>query len=294
MTLSLGTWPSIEEAWWQTTSGLLSMPDGRAVNTVVTVDRPSLEVATSFVEPIDLMLTSHGRQPIRTVANTLFPSRLYRSPGFTWQPDSDEKTAALDAAADKLYGNYLAMLPTLMTDRLNASGTYFSRMIAWPGKEVTGGVNQLAKRIHYLRAVKGRAHNASDVTLQSPDDVDALSPLPIQEYAATDDRQLSFPCLVHVSLTTLHGRLSMVAVYRHWFVITRGFGNLVGLSRLLHFLAEQSGYAVGELMIVATKGSAERSPYRVEGIKQLLTTTRDLLGAPPVASDANAPEKVPV
>jgi hypothetical protein len=207
---------------------------------------------------------------------------LYRSPGGSWRPNEPAIEDALDAAAGRLYRNYLTMLPTLMTHPENESGTYFSRMIAWPGKPETGGLNQLDKRIHYLRLAHGRgdrSHNASDITLQFAEDRDDVSPLSVQEYAATDDRQTSFPCLVHISLTVHQGRISMGVVYRHWFTITKGFGNLLGLSRLLHFLAEQTGYGVGELMVTATKGNAERTPFRRAGVDGLLLRTRAVLDA---------------
>ena len=57
------------------------------------------------------------------------------------------------------------MLPLLLTASGNRSGTYFSRMVSWPGKEA-GGVNQLALRISRLRGERRNSrstHNALEI-----------------------------------------------------------------------------------------------------------------------------------
>jgi hypothetical protein len=275
----VGTFETLEEAWWHTISLLNPEPSSKIVNTIVTVSAPSRDLEPRFAELVDGVLRAHGKQTVSTVAGTLFPQRLYRSPGNSWQPGIPELELQLDEAAERLFSHYLFMLPTLLTHPGNRSGTYFSRMIAWPGKAEPGAVNQLAKRIHYLRAARSkghRSHSASDIALQAAVD-EELEPMSIQEYAATDDRPTSFPCLVHISLTVHEGRLSLAAVYRHWFLITKGLGNLLGLSRLLHFLAEQTGYEVGELMVTATKGNSERAEYTKGGVDRLLLQTRALL-----------------
>jgi hypothetical protein len=97
----------------------------------------------------------------------------------------------------------------------------------------------------------------------------------LQTYAATDRRQRGFPCLVHVDLTLLDGKLSMLAVYRHQYLVTKAYGNLVGLSRLLRFLAQQTGYEVGELSVQATLADDERGTFGGrEGIDDLVGQVR--------------------
>ena len=53
------------------------------------------------------------------------------------------------------------------------------------------------------------------------------------------------------------GRCTALAVYRHQYLITKAYGNLVGLSRLMHFLCEQTGAECGELVVHATLADAE-------------------------------------
>lgn len=282
---------SLSEAWLRTLEHVNQRPKGHDINVITTVLTPQSPEDPVIREALGERLAAKGTWGITTVANTLFPSALYVDPGMEWRPRMPaEEQARIDAAANGLYNGFLSILPTLKTLRANNSGTYFSRMVTWPGKEA-GGVNQLAARIHYLRLARtdGRmTHNASDIAiggeahLMDPADVGMIG---VQQYAATDDRPLGFPCLVHIDLTVHQGTLHLSAVYRHWYVITRGYGNLVGLARLQKFLAQQTGLAAGEIVINATFANAEHRGYGGRtGVADLIQQAR--------SSDSLAPEDV--
>ena len=136
-------------------------------------------------------------------------------------------------------------------------------MISWPGK-TAGGFNQLAARIERLRA-EHSAGKTTNNTLDMDLAADALVDNPtgeedvpgVQVYAATDQRTRSFPCLTHIDLTLFQGRLHATAVYRHQYLIDKAYGNLLGLSWLMHFLCQQSGFEVGELVVHATLADAQ-------------------------------------
>jgi thymidylate synthase len=76
-------------------------------------------------------------------------------------------------------------------------------------------------------------------------------------YKSDDERQMAFPCLVHIDVSVVGNRISLMAVYRHWHLVHKAYGNLIGLTRLLHFLSQQTGYDPGELLIHATVANAE-------------------------------------
>ncbi len=277
--------PTVSEAWLRTLE-LVEAGGGRLVNVLTTVQRPELEIES--VRALVDGLLSPGRrdgkaiQPVETVANTIFPISLYRDCGFDWDPSlPSEAERQLDEAASDLYEAYKTMLPELLTANGNRNGTYFGRMTTWPGKE-GGGRNQLADRIKYLRLAHARgehAHNVADIAVGG--EAEGLSgevDLGVQTYSAGDIRQRAFPCLVHIDLTLFSGRLSMLAVYRHQLLITKGYGNLVGLGRLLGFLANQTGFEVGELAIQATLADAERGSYGGRrGIADLLDRARSAM-----------------
>lgn len=280
----------ISEAWLLTLQ-LVHEGGGRRTNVLTTVRDPTAPEDPDVRGAIDDVLIPGKRkgvsiQSVDTVANTIFPLELYNAPDVAWAPDIDpEQVTALDAAAADLYDTYADMLPVLRTAGGNARGTYFGRMISWPGK-TSGGVNQLADRVRCLRAEHraGRAtYNLSDITIggqaeapvRTAVSADAAEDLGVQLYAATDRRPRGFPCLVHVDLTLLEGRLSMLAVYRHQYLVTKAYGNLVGLARLLAFLAQQTGFAVGELVVAATLADSEASTFGSRrGIDALIRSAR--------------------
>jgi N-acetylglutamate synthase-like GNAT family acetyltransferase len=57
--------------------------------------------------------------------------------------------------------------------------------------------------------------------------------------------------------------LHCTAVYRHQYLIEKAYGNLVGLAALMHFLCQQGGCELGELVVHATLADAELGRRRV-------------------------------
>jgi hypothetical protein len=251
---------SLSEAWVLGLEVAAAEKGGRLVHMVMTVSQPGLEVPLVRTL-LDESLAKAARQSIGTVAGTIFPSVLYTDPGFDWFPEIDrDKEALLDDAATSMYQRYGEMLPLLLTASGNSRGTYFGRMVSWPGKQA-GGVNQIAARITALRR-EHRIQRATNNTLDIDVAADSVEPLRgVQMYAATDKRIRGFPCLTHIDLTLYNGRLHCTAVYRHQYLVEKAYGNMLGLSRLLEFLCQQSGYGLGELVVHATLADSERGKF---------------------------------
>jgi hypothetical protein len=264
---------SVSEAWVLGLERVLAEPDGRLVHLVSTVTEPGSE-HTAVRHVLDSVLDAVGKHSVGTVAETIFPSSLYPDPGFDWMPGIDsQKEAELDTAADALYASYCAMLPLLLSAPGNSRGTYFGRMVSWPGK-AAGGPNQLADRISALRS-EHRAGRQRNNTLDVDIAADSQDLRGVQVYAATDRRRRGFPCLTHVDLTLHDGRLHCLAVYRHQYFIEKAYGNMLGLSAMLLFLCQQSGYAPGELVVHATMADAQRREFA--GVAQLASDARAAL-----------------
>lgn len=270
----------VSEAWLRTLEAVRAA-DGHAVNVVTTVTNPLAGEDVAIRAAIDQLMAEGNRggtrvQRVETVAGTLFPMDLYAYPGFDFHPDLGEDALALiDSAAADLYDSYTSMLEVLRTDTANRSGTYFGRMISWPGK-TAGGTNQIADRIKGLRRARTRnlrKRNVEDIAVGGEaellNEADGL-----QIYSAGDHRERGFPCLVHIDLTLYDGKLSMAAVYRHQYLVTKAYGNVLGLARLLGFLAHQTGYEVGELMVTATLADAELGAYSKKRVDELIASVR--------------------
>ena len=249
---------TLSEAWLHALVHAASQRKGRCVHLVMTVENPGSE-NEAIRDALDRALDATDTPSVETVAGTIFPKALYRSPGYSWSPDLDELAiSALDTAANDLYQRYEQMLPVLLRFPGNSRGIYFARMISWPGKK-PGGTNQLDLRISRIRsefANGRRTNNTLDIDVGA----DALVSEPlagVQVLVPSDQRTRGFPCLVHIDLTLVDGTLHCLAVYRHQYLITKAYGNLVGLSRLMHFLCEQTGADCGELVVHATLADAE-------------------------------------
>lgn len=251
----------LSDAWIQLLEAVNAKPHGTATHTFLSVAAPQERAHAGVSEVVNRFLRERNKHGINTVANTIFPSRLYNDPGIEWTPElSDEDAQLLDKAASEFYEAYLEALPHLQQVPANRGGTYFSRMISWPGKTTTG-VNQLALRIEALRGERRnhrRTANFSDIAVMGEADGAGEG---LEEYVVSDNRTRGFPCLVHVEISVRGGLLSVLAVYRHWHLITRGYGNLVGMVRLQEFLCQQTGFAPGELSVIAGHANAERGDY---------------------------------
>jgi hypothetical protein len=267
---------SVSEAWTLALERVVAEPGGRLVHLVSTVADPGAEIP-AVRGVLDLALEAADKQAVDTVAGTIFPSSLYTDPEYGWMPGiAVDKEAELDAAADALYANYLDMLPLLLTASGNNRGTYFGRMVSWPGK-AAGGPNQLADRITALRS-EHRASRQRNNTLDVDVAADSQAMLRgVQVYAATDKRRRGFPCLTHIDLTLHDGRLHCMAVYRHQYLVEKAYGNMLGLSALVQFLCQQSGYEPGELVVHATMADAQRGDF--PGVARLAADARAALDA---------------
>lgn len=262
----------LSDAWIEVLTAVNAEAGGTATHALVSISEPQAGAWGEVTGVVDRVLATRSKHAVTTVANTIFPAAVYNDPGLEWSKDlPEEGVAQLDEAADELYRTYLELLPTLQQVYANQGGTYFSRMISWPGKTSTG-VNQLATRIEALRKEnlqRRLASNFSDISVAGEAD-DAGGAL--EEFAVSDNRTRGFPCLVHIDISVRDGALSILGVYRHWHLITRGYGNLIGLARLQRFLCQHTGYRPGELAVIAGHANAERGDYSGKaGVDRILS-----------------------
>lgn len=206
----------------------------------------------------DQMRRERGYPLIETVANTIFPAEL----------------AAVSSTPEELVRRYRAMYPRLCRiDRGNATGTYFGRIVAYPGEN--GPVDQLTALINRIRrqaAGRGPMTAAYEMDIAHPDDP-AASDLTDDDrdadadagtwsapvHAAGKDNGLrGFPCLSHCSFQLDRNRvLHAVALYRSHYMVARAYGNYLGLGRLLAYLAKHAEVRPGTLMVIAGHAQIE-------------------------------------
>lgn len=260
----------VSTAWVAALDALVAS-GGDAVNLTVAIADPCVE-HEGVRHTLDRFIAERRRakrnsvQLVSTVANTLFPSAWYVPERLG--PD----------AAEHLYE--LERISRRVSRRRNPRGEYFQRMVAWPGPK-NEEFNQLDQAVRRLRSARERGHQRGheyEVGLAMPADEIAVPVL----VPGRDRSTRGFPCLSHLSFSLLHGAVSLLAVYRTHDFISRAYGNYVGLGRVLHFVAQESGFPAGELTCVSASATAEitrGAAFGFERVEALLDDCRAALGA---------------
>jgi hypothetical protein len=265
---------NVSEAWLDMLRALQAADGHKAFHTVVRITDAASE-EPEVREAADRLLADLDLYSIDTVANTIFPAQI----------------AATSADHDEFVARYRRMYPALKARlRDNGHGTYFGRLVAYPAGETP--LDQIAVLVNRLARERASGQPKSaryEVAVAHPsdlvDDADLLPEItmgtesdsdtagdndPLPSFAAPiyipgmDNSPMGFPCLSHVSFQLgrddqLHG----LAQYRSQYLVQRGYGNYLGLGRLLTYIAGQAGIAPGVLTVVAGYAQVETAQLRV-------------------------------
>lgn len=243
----------IVPTWLAASRHLLASDHHVARNLVLEIPKPKalLPEDKAIVCTVDARLRSRDPEiSIDTVANTIFPQRLYahyKRPAF--------------------YGRYLEVMAR--AKKPGTWGTYAMRMIerrAANGKRTINPLEIVVGKLHRA-AHDGHGYQSDyeigfiDAAADLPDGaLDFGCELPLYE-PGTDARKVSnMPCLSHLSFKlTQRTTVDMTAIYRSHHYGKRALGNLIGLSRLLSFVADEAGLALGTLTVVSTHAELDVS-----------------------------------
>ena len=229
---------SISRAWLQTTLLVNEACEQKAFHTVSAVADAEVEDA-EIRQACDELLVSRGLPSVETVANTIFPAAIAGAAG----------------EVEELTQRYRELYPRLRQFPGNNKGTYFGRLVAYPGPQ--GEVDQLVRLVHRLRqelSTRGPMGARYEVAVVEPADQGGAdeSGTSLGVYAAhRDNGRRAFPCLSMCSFNLDHNQLHLLAHYRYEYLITKGYGNYLGLARLLRFVAGQAGLRAGQMTIVS-------------------------------------------
>lgn len=225
---------NVSTAWLAIARRLDDEPERKAVHTVTRIADPLGE--DPLVRPaMDEVLGVRNKQSVETVANTIFPEAIART----------------SVSHDALVARYVRMYPTLKKRfHQNGQGTYFGRLIQYPSTkgpfdQIGAAIQRIAaqlKRPGPLRAARYEA------LLEIAEDANSV-PVYVPN---TDNNPMAFPCLSYCAFQLDgKGHLHLLATYRSQFLVERGYGNYLGLGRLLAHVARHTGRQVGHLTVVA-------------------------------------------
>lgn len=240
----------MSEAWWKAAEYLLGLPGHRSSHLLVSVADPLGEVkgVREIVDRLFIGTSKDVSTTIERVADTLFPIDYY---------DED-----LECASEKLFE--LRELAREFESLTVPKGNYFDHFCAYPFDG--GEFNQLRHVLNRLRSAKGKKRNLNQCEIGvsevgkelEAEEPEAGGELRVQR-PGKHRSPLGFPCLSHISVTLADGKIDLAATYRAQDFTTKGYGNLLGLGRLSHFLAKESGFEVGEVLCVATGALLQKS-----------------------------------
>ncbi|GIE90735.1 hypothetical protein [Actinoplanes regularis] len=223
----------VSAAWLAAARRLHEEPKRKAIHTVVRINHPVAETA-AVRDSMDKLLADQDLQCVDTVANTIFPEAIART--------------SRDHA--QLVERYVRMYP-LLRKRFskNDRGTYFGRLIQYPTrKEPFDQIGAVIDRILIERKGGVPKRARYEATVSVPDDATSV---PIY-VPGRDNSPMAFPCLSHCSFQTdPDGQVHLLATYRSQYLVQRGYGNYLGLGRLLAHVARQTDLQVGHLTVVA-------------------------------------------
>lgn len=231
---------TVSEAWYAATSFLLAQPGSRSTHLVLEVKSPLLELP-GVRGLVDQLFADNGAvsSNIERVADTIFPQDFY----VTGEEGAMEKLFERRAAAREFEGESVP------------KGNYFDHLCAYP--YAGQSFNQLQHVVHRLQGNKqGGIENSNQCEVGVSEVVPDLR----VQTPGVHTSIMGFPCLSHISVTLGGASVNLAATYRAQDFTCKGYGNLLGLGRLTDFIAKESGFAVGEVLCIATGAVLYKPP----------------------------------
>jgi len=257
-----------EDAWLEAIKHLLD-GDGIEYNLIVEVKKPNKHTDRSkaIKAKLDSLLRESKQLPVRCVADTIFPSKIYKDFGLE---------GILTKYPEEVF-------PLVKQVQANKKGTYAYRLVRGfdeKGKQC----NPLQKVIDRLNSqinAKAGKRCAFELSLDLPPG-DSIS------INRNDSFMMGFPCLSHLSFKLSKDRksLNLTAIYRSQYYVRKAVGNLLGLARLQSAIAKETGVEVGTLVCHATmatldKDAAGKTKLRtlIKEIEEQFDETEGISGA---------------
>lgn len=246
---------TVPDAWTQIMGYLLRQQHGKCFHLVTTIADPVTELR-EITRIVDALANEAGTMSTMENANAIWPHVLAR-PGLEF---------------DKIMRRVKELaIPAIKLANPKHCDSYLGRIVAWRSKTGSEKIPQLENIIGRMRSESqnpGPKTSVYEIAIFSP---------------GLDAGYMGFPCLSHLSfkLDVEFKRIHLSALYRNHHFVTHGYGNFLGLGRLMKFVADQVGYEAGELMSISTHADAElghgkaRIAKRVQEAKEMLESIND-------------------
>jgi hypothetical protein len=254
--------PSCASAWLAASQSVYGLSGHEGYHVVIDIDSPASlsQRDAAVMQAVDTFLALHGENPflVRTVANTIFPQATYEAHG-----------------SPNFYDIYIKRVFPRLKRSPRDWGRYFERMMAYPGPD--GPVNLLADLVADMKrnvAAERTFRNIYELPIYNPMKDRTGSPIGRQ-------------CLSYMSFKLDdENRLLLSAVFRNHFYTEKLLGNLIGLGRLMEFVAAEVGVPVGPLSVLSTHAHVDAAGATQAQLKELHAKCAEILTTPPTAQAA--------
>ena len=254
---------NLSQAWLETTKDIRAS-SGEAFHTLTRIADPMAEDPV-IRDAYDDLLRALGFPSAETVANTIFPSAM----------------AARAATPTELVARYVgiprvAAIPAqpkghlLRPDRGLPQPRWTSRSTRAAGRQVgfelaTPGPMSARYEVGVAIADEGE-HDHSSTHLDGDGRSSAetgrteAAEVAVPIFAPhKDTSRRAFPCLSLLSFQLDHDRVHLSAQYRYEYLVEKGYGNYLGLARLLKYVANSVGLVPGQMTVAAGRIKSDAS-----------------------------------
>jgi hypothetical protein len=224
---------SCPDAWLAAVKTVDGMQGHEAHNVIIDVVNPTWDNTRDhpIVAAVDDFLRARDKS-VLTVANTIFPTILYEKYG-----------------APEFFKVFHERILPKVRLKERWSGYYFERMTDYPTRSGKP-FNPLWNIVERMRNFDTNpSYNKYELTVFDPE-------------RDIDNSPYGGQCLSFLSFKLIAGQsgrqLGLTAVYRNHFYIEKLLGNLLGLGRLMEFVAKESNTVMGPLTVISTHAEIDR------------------------------------
>jgi hypothetical protein len=248
--------PTRLEAWLDAIDHILDIEAD--LNIILSITSPGSDgaVTRSAKSRIDAFYASEGKDPLHTIAETIFPGWEYRHRGLRG-----------------VFETYLSEYEQLKNRESGRWGTYAHRLIY--RRTATG---EIARPLEILiNKMRDELHQKGRGTYRSCYELGiAEGEYDLPLYNTVDDqrRRRGGPCLSHLSFKLFNGCVHLAAIYRSHDYRYKVLGNLLGLARLQACVAHEVGVPMGSLVVHSTYAYVD---FAKAPLKELIADLRSLL-----------------
>lgn len=250
---------NLSTAWARAFTQIIEGPGKRIAPLVITISGFENGIPTEHEGvrmALDAALAAARQQEVHTVANTIFPSSVWRF-----------------CAGDRnrFYETFLKNVPRYiaLAKSKNHRGLYFQRLIAFGGGLCNG--NQLEHMIQTYGERKGVRASMFQAAIFDP----------ARDHIKS--AQLGFPCLHSLSFVPCDGGLVVNAFYPTQQIFEKAYGNYLGLCRLGAFMADQMDLELRRLNCFVGIEKLDNYAKSTPALRELIAVCKALVDAEDLA-----------